>query len=66
MDNAGIFYNNLVDVFCGHLVYFMVIWFIFSVLVCMLYQRKSGNPCTVQVRNNAHFADGINQEQKRN
>jgi hypothetical protein len=30
-------------IFCGHLVYFMVIWNIFSQFG-MLYQEKSGNP----------------------
>jgi hypothetical protein len=30
-------------IFCGQLVYFMVIWYIFS-RFGMLYQEKSGNP----------------------
>jgi hypothetical protein len=30
-------------IFCGHLVYFMVSWYIF-LSVGMLYQEKSGNP----------------------
>jgi hypothetical protein len=29
--------------FCGHLIYFMVIWHIFS-RIGMLYKEKSGNP----------------------
>jgi hypothetical protein len=31
------------ETFCGHLIFFVVIWFIF---LCfgMLYQEKSGNP----------------------
>jgi hypothetical protein len=30
-------------IFCGHLVYFIVIWYIFP-RFGMLYQEKSGNP----------------------
>jgi hypothetical protein len=38
MEDVGIFYGQLVFlrpicIFCGHLVYFMVIWYIFPVLV---------------------------------
>jgi hypothetical protein len=33
-------------IFCGHLVYFMVIWYIFPRLG-ILYQEKSGNPAPV-------------------
>jgi hypothetical protein len=29
--------------FYGHLEYFAVIWFIFLVVVCILYQENSGN-----------------------
>jgi hypothetical protein len=29
-------------IFCGHLVYFMAIWYLFR--FGMLYQEKSGNP----------------------
>jgi hypothetical protein len=39
----GLFYGNLVDIFYGHLVYFVVIWYIFSRLGT-LYQETSGNP----------------------
>jgi hypothetical protein len=31
------------DLFCGHLVYFMVIWYVFS-RFGMLNKEKSGNP----------------------
>jgi hypothetical protein len=34
------------SIFCGHLVYFMVIWYIFPVLVCCT--KKSGNPALIQ------------------
>jgi hypothetical protein len=30
-------------IFCGHLIYFMVIWYIFT-RFGMLYKEKSGNP----------------------
>jgi hypothetical protein len=33
----------LFGIFCGHLVYLMVIWYIFS-RFGMLYAEKSGNP----------------------
>jgi hypothetical protein len=36
-------YFRSFGVFCGHLVYFMVIWYIFS-RFGMLHQEKSGNP----------------------
>jgi hypothetical protein len=36
-------YLRPVDIFCGHLVHFMVIWYIFSRLG-KLYHEKSGNP----------------------
>jgi hypothetical protein len=32
-----------IRIFCGHLVYFRVIWYIFPRFE-MLYQEKSGNP----------------------
>jgi hypothetical protein len=32
-----------IDIFCGHLVYFTVIWYTYYRLG-MLYQDKSGNP----------------------
>jgi hypothetical protein len=48
MENVGMFVTiwNILRPFgiiCGSLVYFVVIWYIFHVLVC-LDQEKSGNP----------------------
>jgi hypothetical protein len=48
IENVGIFYDHLeyfwpFGIIFGRLVYFLVIWYIFPVLVC-LYQNKSGNP----------------------
>jgi hypothetical protein len=34
-------------IFGGHLVYFMVIWYIFPILVCCMYREKSGNPVQI-------------------
>jgi hypothetical protein len=42
MGPFGLFYGY-VGISCGNLVYFMVIWYIFS-RFGMLYQEKSGNP----------------------
>jgi hypothetical protein len=51
MENVGTFYDHLCilipfEIFCGHLVYFMDIWYIFR-RFGMLHQEKSGNPDTV-------------------
>jgi hypothetical protein len=48
MEDVGIYYVHLVYLpviwdFCGYLVYFMAIWFIFSCFG-MLDREKSGNP----------------------
>jgi hypothetical protein len=46
MEDAGIFILSILrpnGVFYGHLVHFVVIWYIFSRLG-MLYREKSGNP----------------------
>jgi hypothetical protein len=49
IENHGIFYDHLVyfttigNILCGHLVYFVVIWYIFP-RFGILYQEKSGNP----------------------
>jgi hypothetical protein len=48
MENVGIFYDHFeylwpFGIICGHRVYFVAIWYIFPILVC-LDQEKSGNP----------------------
>jgi hypothetical protein len=48
MEDVGKLYGHLVyfwtfGMFCGYLVYFEVIWLIFS-RFGILYQEKSGNP----------------------
>jgi hypothetical protein len=48
MDDVGIFNGHWYilrpfDILDGHLVYFVVIWYIFT-RFGMLYQEKSGNP----------------------
>jgi hypothetical protein len=51
MEDVGMFYGRLVPctvfvMFDWHLVYFVVIWYIFS-RFGILYQEKSGNPESV-------------------
>jgi hypothetical protein len=64
MDNANIFYCHFGYIsrpfrkFCGHSVYFMVIWYTFPCFG-MLYQGKSGNPGrdVLSVRKNEEFRE---------
>jgi hypothetical protein len=35
-------------IFCGHSVYFVVIWYIFPVLICYT-KKKSGNPVCISM-----------------
>jgi hypothetical protein len=58
MENVVRFYDNLenvsviwYNVVYSRLVYFVVIWYIFPVLVC-LDQEKSGNPADYLLRGN--------------
>jgi hypothetical protein len=49
---------RLFDIFCGHLVYFVAIWYIFPCFG-MFYQEKSGNPdvkpeCSAAVAESFH------------
>jgi hypothetical protein len=49
LEDVGIFYGHLVHlwsflIFNGHLVYFVVIWYIFPHFG-ISYQEKAGNPC---------------------
>jgi hypothetical protein len=50
-------------IFYGHLVYLLVIWYIFPLFGCMLHQEKSGNPSSRSIltssfrddQNSSHF-----------
>jgi hypothetical protein len=46
----------LLEMVYGHLVYFVVIWYIFS-RFGILYQEKSGNPESQYASNFTSFAD---------
>jgi preprotein translocase subunit SecY len=48
MEDVSIFYGHLsilwpLGIFCGHFIYFMVIWYMFTHFG-MFYEEKSGNP----------------------
>jgi hypothetical protein len=50
MENVGMYtYVRIVyahfGIFYGHLIKFVVIWYIYVLLFGIFYQEKSGNPC---------------------
>jgi hypothetical protein len=54
MEDVGIFYGHFVYICYGNLIYFMVIWYIFT-RFDLLYQEKSENPELIQQH---EFVDG--------